>query len=162
DWLSESRFFSARWRWKWTPKWSPQRGCMPNTRRWVRRCLGRQVGPATVWLALLAAASAQDRLPVAVPSISANLPLRPIHDQDVISISVYGAPEFTRTVRVSNDGWIRLPLVARAIAARGLMPEDLELAIAAALEAENLLVMPAVSVNIAEYRTLTVSVVGAV
>ncbi len=29
---------------------------------------------------------------------------------DLIAISVYGAPEFTRTVRVGMDGFIRLPI----------------------------------------------------
>jgi len=91
-----------------------------------------------------------------------NLPAQPIGPTDLLAISVYGTPELTRTVRVGDDGLIRLPMLQRKIDARGLMPADLEIRIAAALAGEEILVDPAVTVTIAEYHSRPVSVAGAV
>ena len=40
-----------------------------------------------------------------------NLPVLELHAGDLIAVSVYDAPELTRTVRVDPDGTIRLPLL---------------------------------------------------
>ena len=77
-------------------------------------------------------------------------------------ISVYDAPELTRTVRVGADGFMRLPMLKQRIKAEGLMPGELEAAIAAALVAEQLMVDPFVTVTIAEYNSRPISVAGAV
>ncbi|HEX5431283.1 MAG TPA: polysaccharide biosynthesis/export family protein [Bryobacteraceae bacterium] len=119
----------------------------------------------SILIALLFAASlvgAQDRLPTASPGGLPNLPARPIRPNDLLSVAVYGAPELTRTVRVSSEGQIRLPMLKRQIAARGLMPFELETKIADELGAEEILVDPAVTVTIAEYNSLPISVAGAV
>lgn len=92
----------------------------------------------------------------------ANLPARPVGASDLLAISVYGAPELTRTVRVGEDGWIRLPMLRERIDVRGLMPAQLEGRIAELLVGEGLLVDPAVTVNIAEYHSHPISVAGAV
>ena len=92
----------------------------------------------------------------------ANLPAQPIGVNDLLSIAVYGAPELTRTVRVGEDGLIRMPMVSRKIAALGLMPAALETSIATALMDAEILIDPAVTVTIAEYRGRPVSVAGAV
>jgi polysaccharide export outer membrane protein len=68
----------------------------------------------------------------------------------------------TRTVRVGADGMIRLPMLKQHIKAEGLMPGELEIAIASALVAEQLIVDPAVTVTIAEYNSRPISVAGAV
>src|SRR5690242_10114234 len=95
----------------------------------------------TVAIVLFASiAVAQDRLPVATPESGTNLPARPIRANDLLAITVYGAPELTRTVRVSSAGAIRLPMLHAPVAALGLMPQDLETRIAGALQNENLLV----------------------
>ena len=107
-------------------------------------------------------ALAQDRLPASAPAVSANLPARPIRANDLLSVTVYGAPELTRTVRVSSAGQVHLPLLHREIDALGAMPEDVETRIAEALEAESILVDPSVTVAIAEYQTRPISVAGAV
>lgn len=91
-----------------------------------------------------------------------NLPAQPIGPTDLLAISVYGAPELTRTVRVGEDGLIRLPMLHERIDARGLMPAELEGRIAASLTGEGILVKPAVTVNIAEYHSRPISVAGAV
>jgi polysaccharide export outer membrane protein len=92
----------------------------------------------------------------------ANLPSQPLGPNDLIAISVYDAPEFTRTVRISTDGQIRLPMLNRALKAAGLLPGELETSIADALNAEGILVNPVVTVTVAEYQSRPISVVGAV
>jgi polysaccharide export outer membrane protein len=97
-----------------------------------------------------------------VEPAGANLPAQPIGATDLLAISVYGAPELTRTVRVSDEGVIRLPMLRERIDARGMMPAALETRIAAALAKEEILVDPAVTVTIAEYHSRPISVAGAV
>jgi polysaccharide export outer membrane protein len=109
---------------------------------------------------LVTPAGAQER---AVPTeFAANLPAQRIGANDLLALSVYGAPELTRTVRVGSDGKIRLPMVKRRIDALGKLPVDLEEAIAAALEEEQILVQPIVTVTVAEYFSRPISVAGAV
>lgn len=92
----------------------------------------------------------------------ANLPSQTIGNNDLLAISVYDAPEFTRTLRVSSEGHIRLPMIQEAIRASGLLPSQLELSIAEVLTKEGILVKPVVMVTVAEYSSRAVSVVGAV
>ena len=96
------------------------------------------------------------------PSLAGNLPAQKIGANDLLSISVYGAPELTRTVRVSAEGLIRLPMLKQRIEAKGLMPSDLEEKVASALSAEEILVDPVVTVTIAEYHSRPISVAGEV
>jgi polysaccharide export outer membrane protein len=98
----------------------------------------------------------------AEPSLSGNLPAQKIGPNDLLSISVYGAPELTRTVRVSAEGFIRLAMLKQKVNAQGLMPSEVEEKIAVALTAEQILVDPVVTVNIAEYHSRPISVAGAV
>jgi polysaccharide export outer membrane protein len=79
-----------------------------------------------------------------------------------VALSVYDAPEFTRTVRVGADGLLRLPMLKRQVRAEGLLPADLETAIAEGLRAEGLLVDPVVTVTVVEYHSRPISVAGAV
>jgi polysaccharide export outer membrane protein len=95
-------------------------------------------------------------------SAAMNLPAQAIGPADLLAISVYGAPELTRTVRVSPEGLIRLPMLREQIEAQGMMPADVETRIATALTQEQILVDPAVTVTIAEYHSRPISVMGAV
>lgn len=106
-------------------------------------------------------AAGQDRLP-APPDVGANLPARALGPEDLVSVSVYGAPELSRTARVSESGSIRLPMLEQPIPVAGAMPEQVEERIAKALAAGHVLVDPAVTVTIAEYHSRPISVVGAV
>jgi polysaccharide export outer membrane protein len=93
----------------------------------------------------------------------ANLPPRKIHTNDLVNISIYGEPDLARTVRVGSDGVIRLPLLEQKIKADGLMPDEVEKAIAEAFQHEQILTHPFVTVTVAEYHTLLpVSIAGAV
>lgn len=95
-------------------------------------------------------------------TIGSNLPNQRIGPNDLIGISVYDAPELTRTVRVSSDGSLRLPLLKNRVSASGLLPVELETAIGDALREEGILIEPVVVVTIAEYYSRPVSVMGSV
>ena len=92
----------------------------------------------------------------------ANLPTQQIGPRDLIAVSVYDAPELTRTIRVGADGWIRVPMLKQRLRAEGLLPAELEASLAAALVTEQVLVDPVVTVTIAEYHSRPISVAGAV
>ena len=98
----------------------------------------------------------------AVQETSSNLPAQKIRPDDLIALSVYDAPELTRTVRVGRDGTIHLPMVQRHISVEGLMPSEVETAVAAELRSEEILVEPVVTVTVAEYGGRPLSVSGAV
>jgi len=85
-----------------------------------------------------------------------------IGPDDLIGITVYDAPELTRTARVGSDGDIRLPMLRQHVHASGLYPGELENAIVKALTSENVLVEPIVTVSVVEYRSRPITVVGAV
>jgi len=91
-----------------------------------------------------------------------NLPLQRVGPNDLVSISVYGAPELTRSFRVGADGMLRLPMLGTGIKAQELMPADLEVRISERLRDAGLFIAPIVSVSIAEYASRAISVVGAV
>jgi polysaccharide export outer membrane protein len=97
-----------------------------------------------------------------VAPIPVNLPAQRIGPNDLVNISVYGAPELSRTARVNPDGSIRLPMLKTVIKADTKFPADLESAIAQALTKEQILVDPVVTVTVAEYVSRPISVMGAV
>ena len=91
-----------------------------------------------------------------------NLPAQKIGRNDQVSITVYDSPEFSRVVRVSSEGDLRLPMLKQKIKAEGAMPAELEEKIATALKQESLVVDPVVTVNVSEYQSRPISVAGAV
>jgi polysaccharide biosynthesis/export protein len=115
---------------------------------------------------VICAAQEQQRPPVVQEptnaSLPANLPAQPIGANDLLMISVYDAPELSRSVRVGADGEIRLPMLKQRIKAEDLLPAELENSIAQALIDEGILVDPIVTVGIAEYHSRPISVAGAV
>jgi len=82
--------------------------------------------------------------------------------EDLLAVTVLDSPEFTRQVRVSGDGTIRMPLLKRAIPATGKTSAELEQAISRELVEEGMLVDPSVSVTVLEFNSKPVSVSGAV
>jgi polysaccharide export outer membrane protein len=83
-----------------------------------------------------------------------------IGPEDLLEVSVFDLPQFNTTSRVAGDGTITMPLVG-SIEVRGLSKKQVEQKIASALEAKY--VNDAnVSVNIKEYKSRQVSVLGAV
>jgi len=116
----------------------------------------------TLVILLLFYALGRAQPPARPDADGANLPVQEIGANDLIAISVYDAPELTHTVRVGADGMLALPMLRRQIQAAGLLPVKLETAIAKALQEEDLILHPIVSVHIAEYHSRQVSVIGAV
>jgi polysaccharide export outer membrane protein len=116
----------------------------------------------TVVLLLILAGGLRAQPRVAETVLGPNLPAQPAGASDLLAVSVYGAPELTRTVRVSQDGTVRIPMLAEPVAVAGLMPAEIEQRIAAALAQQQILVDPVVTVTIAEFASRPVSVVGAV
>jgi polysaccharide export outer membrane protein len=111
---------------------------------------------------LLPALAQQSSRPVSAPEAGANLPAQAVGFNDLLAVSVYDAPELSRTIRVGTDGYIRLPMLKQRVKADGLYPVDIEAAISAALRQEEILVEPFVTVTIAEYHSRPISVAGAV
>ena len=91
-----------------------------------------------------------------------NLPTQKLGPDDLVAVSVYDAPELTRTVRVESDGTVRLPLLKEGVPAAGFFPRELEASIAGALRTEQILVDPVVQVTVAEYHSRPIAVMGAV
>lgn len=115
-----------------------------------------------MFLCLLEVVHGQMR-PAAVAELSgSNLPIQRIGMNDLVAISVYDAAEFSRTVRIDAEGFIRLPMLKRPIKAAGLMPAELESAVSEALQAAELIVDPFVTVSVSEYSSRPINVMGAV
>ena len=103
-----------------------------------------------------------DAKAIALPRSAADLPTQRVGPDDLLSVSVADCPELTRNFRVLGDGSLALPLLKERIPANDKLPADIEVEISKALIREQLLVQPIVSVSVAEYRSLPVSVLGAV
>ena len=105
---------------------------------------------------------AQARITPTGDSPSMNLPAHHVGPNDLLSISVYDAPELTKMARVGEDGYIRLPMLKARIKVAGVLPIEVESLVAQALEDEEILVGPVVTVNVAEYSSRPIIVAGAV
>jgi polysaccharide export outer membrane protein len=139
-----------------------------SARRWGRAVA--RVGVPSVGVCFLALGGAvyaqqSERAVSSAPNLDyaySNLPTQPVGPDDLLALSVYDSPELTRTVRVDADGNIRLPMLKDPVQVRGMVPSQLESAIAKALTKGNVLVDPIVTVTIVEYQSRPVNVVGAV
>jgi len=80
--------------------------------------------------------------------------------KDLLEISVFGADELSRTVRVSEDGKVSLPLLGEVLV-DGLTKSELEKKLAGLL-GEKYVQNPQVTVFIREYQSKRVSILGAV
>jgi polysaccharide biosynthesis/export protein len=116
----------------------------------------------TIALAVAGLAAGQARQSLMEEVGKDNLPSQQLGIDDLVAVSVYDAPELTRTIRVESDGAIHLPLLHNGVKASGLLPRDLEAAVAGELTAEQILVNPVVKVTVVEYHSRPVAVMGAV
>ena len=108
------------------------------------------------------ASTASHSSSVAMVDHTGNLPAAMIGKNDLVGVTVYDAPELTRSVRVDANGSIRLPMLQNHIKAIGLYPEDLEQAIKDALVKEQIMVDPIVTVTMLEYFSRPITIMGAV
>src|ERR1700737_4365207 len=79
---------------------------------------------------------------------------------DLIEISVFGVESFHHTVRISASGIIKLPLLD-PVAAAGLTPAELEQRLTSLLDGD-VIKNPQVSVFVKDYRSQSVTILGAV
>src|SRR5712692_316982 len=82
--------------------------------------------------------------------------------EDLIQVTVLDSPEFSRLLRVSAAGTVKLPLTKQTIPAAGLTAAEIEEKITQALVEEGLLREPSVAVTVREFHSKPVSVTGAV
>jgi polysaccharide export outer membrane protein len=111
---------------------------------------------------MVAISIAQIRPNLMEESGKANLPSQKLGVDDLVAVSVYDAPELTRSVRVEADGTIHLPLLKNGVAASGIFPGQLEASVAKALKDEEILVDPVVKITVVEYHSRPIAVMGAV
>jgi polysaccharide export outer membrane protein len=114
---------------------------------------------------LSVALQAQTPLPVTQPAPSnpdSTLPAQKIGPNDLLWVSVADCPDLTRNFRVSANGMLALPLLHDRINVAGKYPSEIETQITDALVKNQILVSPVVTVSVAEYRSVPVSVMGAV
>ncbi len=83
-----------------------------------------------------------------------------IGGRDVLEITVYDEPDLNRKIRVSNSGYISFPLIGD-IKVAGLTAVEIEKIIESRLK-QGYLVNPQVSINILEYKSNEIYVLGAV
>lgn len=119
-----------------------------------------------VFLCLIAAGvqaqTSFSSMPQPPSSPDATLPAQKIGPNDLLWVSVADCPELTRNFRVSSSGMLALPLLHERLNVAGKYPPDIESEIADALIKDQILVRPVVTVSVAEYRSVPVSVMGAV
>lgn len=123
----------------------------------------KQVALLLMAFAMLTKGQAVQKNPLAAPpSPGPTLPAQKVGPNDLLSVSVEDCPELTRNFRVSADGTLALPLLKKRLRVAGKLPEEIETDISQALINDQLLVQPVVSVSVAEYRSVPVSVMGCV
>ena len=83
-----------------------------------------------------------------------------IGPKDLLEISVFGVQDLNKTVRVSEDGKITLPLIGE-VSVEGLTKTEIEKILSQLLQ-EKYIQNPQVTVFIREYQSKKVSVIGAV
>jgi polysaccharide export outer membrane protein len=90
------------------------------------------------------------------------LPSQKIGPGDLISLTVSDCPEMSHNFRVSSTGLLALPHLKEPIVAAGKEPTEIEAEVTDALVKGEVLVSPVVTASVVEYRSVPVSVVGAV
>lgn len=104
--------------------------------------------------------SAPDALPVA-PPLNSDQATVTLASGDSVTVTVFGRPELTTTVYVSDSGMIDVPL-AGSIPVLGLSPVEASDRIATAYREGEYLIDPQVNVVLAALRSQQISIVGEV
>lgn len=81
---------------------------------------------------------------------------------DLINIDVFDVPQLSRDVRVSESGYISLPLLPERVVAKGLSAMQLQDKIAELLKASGLVTYPEVTVTLKEQHSQPITVIGSV
>lgn len=110
----------------------------------------------------VSAVPAQASVPAVSQVANLNLAYEPVGPGDLLYISVTGSPELSNSYRIAQDGRISLPLLRARISVSGLLSPGIADEVSRELVSERILVAPIVSVSVLDYRSRTVSIVGAV
>jgi polysaccharide export outer membrane protein len=81
---------------------------------------------------------------------------------DLINVDVFDVPQLSRDVRVSESGYISLPLLPERVVAKGLSAMQLQEKIAELLKASGLVTYPEVTVTLKEQHSQPITVIGSV
>lgn len=81
---------------------------------------------------------------------------------DLLAVDVFDVPQLSREVRVSETGYIGLPLMPVRVLARGLTGAQLEEKLSELLQLNGLVTHPEVTVTIKEQHSLPITVIGSV
>jgi polysaccharide biosynthesis/export protein len=81
---------------------------------------------------------------------------------DLLAVEVFDVPELSREVRVSETGYISLPLVPSKIHAEGLTPYQLQDKLAEILQSNGLVSTPQVTVSMKEQHGQPITMIGEV
>src|SRR5579863_8313115 len=81
---------------------------------------------------------------------------------DLLSIEVFDVAELSRDVRVSESGFVALPLVPVKVQASGLTPFQFQDKLAELLQVNGLVTRPQVTVTVKEQHSEPITVIGAV
>src|ERR1700746_760125 len=103
------------------PAWEPRVENQKNKGEFMRLLLAILVAAGG---GLAQQPQPQPNRAISTPEIGANLPAQPVGQNDLIAVSVYDAPELSRTIRVGADGYFRLPMLKQRIKATGLTPAE--------------------------------------
>jgi polysaccharide biosynthesis/export protein len=95
-------------------------------------------------------------------SAAISMSYEPVNTGDLLYIYVADYADITRSYRVSQNGTISIPVFKEPLPVTGLMPTEVEKAVAQGLLDAKLLVKPVVSVGVPEYRSRPVQISGAV
>src|SRR5579862_3014424 len=118
--------------------------------------------PWIFFAAFISGASGQALSPQELPPGQETIPrIIQLGPGDSVNMQVYGQPDMTNTVYVSDDGTLPVPL-AGAVPVNGLSPSDASHRIEAALKNGGFLVDPHVTLTVVESRSQRVSVLGQV
>jgi polysaccharide biosynthesis/export protein len=85
-----------------------------------------------------------------------------ISSGDLLSIEVFDVAELSRDVRVSESGFVAMPLVPVKVQASGLTPFQFQDKLAELLQANGLVTHPHVTVTVKEQHSEPITVIGAV
>ncbi len=136
---------------------------LPVISKFIGRVMRRSA--AILFASILSACASQGNPPTTVSGVpgfqpySANLPNYRIFPGDQLEITVYSAPELSRTVTVGPDGRIHMPLLQPLMVANRTLPEINQLIFNAM---SSRLVDPSLDVFVAQYGPQQVFVGGQV
>jgi polysaccharide export outer membrane protein len=81
---------------------------------------------------------------------------------DVLNVEVFDVPQLTREVKVTQSGYISLPLLPIRVMAKGLTGPQLEEVLQELLKANQLVTSPEVTVTVKQQNSHPIMVIGAV